>query len=68
MPAQKPRLAIFAIGHSTRPIDSFIELLTSQGVRQLLDIRTIARSRRNPQFNSDALADHCTPGASATST
>ena len=49
-------LTIFTIGHSTRPIERFIETLQSSGVKQLLDIRTIPKSRRNPQFNSDALA------------
>jgi uncharacterized protein (DUF488 family) len=49
-------LTIFTIGHSTRPIDEFIELLRSNGVGQLLDIRTIPKSRHNPQFNSDALS------------
>src|SRR6202034_524862 len=56
MPTATPPLTIFTIGHSTHPIDPFIELLTSNGVRQLIDIRTIPKSRRNPQFNSDALA------------
>jgi uncharacterized protein (DUF488 family) len=49
-------LTIFTIGHSTRPIAEFIELLRSNGVAQLLDIRTIPKSRHNPQFNSEALA------------
>ncbi|HXX20703.1 MAG TPA: DUF488 domain-containing protein [Candidatus Acidoferrum sp.] len=49
-------LTIFTIGHSTRPIDEFIDLLRSNGVTQLIDIRTIPKSRHNPQFNSDALA------------
>jgi uncharacterized protein (DUF488 family) len=53
--AQKP-LTIFTIGHSTRPIDEFIALLQKNGVGQLIDIRTLPKSRRNPQFNSDALA------------
>ncbi|HEX4002122.1 MAG TPA: DUF488 domain-containing protein [Candidatus Acidoferrales bacterium] len=58
---RKPRetehpLAIFTIGHSTRPIGEFLDLLRAQGIRQLLDIRTIPKSRRNPQFNTDALA------------
>jgi uncharacterized protein (DUF488 family) len=44
------------IGHSTRPIGEFIELLRSHGVEQLIDIRTIPKSRRNPHFNSEALA------------
>jgi uncharacterized protein (DUF488 family) len=52
----KNPLAIFTIGHSTRPIPEFIELLQSDGVVQLIDVRTIPKSRHNPQFNSDALA------------
>ena len=52
----KKRLALFTIGHSTRPIEAFIELLKSNGVRRLIDIRAIPRSRRNPQFSTEALA------------
>jgi Protein of unknown function, DUF488 len=51
----KPPL-ILTIGHSTRPIEEFIELLRQHGVERLVDIRTIPRSRHNPQFNGDALA------------
>jgi len=47
---------IFTIGHSTRPIDEFIRLLASNGVEQLIDIRTIPKSRHNPQFNGDSLS------------
>jgi len=54
-PDENP-LTIFTIGHSTRPITEFLELLRAHGIRQLLDIRTIPKSRRNPQFNTDALA------------
>jgi uncharacterized protein (DUF488 family) len=46
---------ILTIGHSTRPIDEFIGLLSSNGVERLIDIRTIPKSRHNPQFNSDSL-------------
>ena len=49
-------LSVFTIGHSTRPISEFLDLLRSNGIAQLLDIRAIPKSRRNPQFNSDALA------------
>jgi uncharacterized protein (DUF488 family) len=56
MAASKNPLTIFTIGHSTHPIEKFVELLQSNGVKQLIDIRTIPKSRRNPQFNSDALA------------
>jgi hypothetical protein len=47
---------ILTIGHSTHPIKEFIELLRQHGVERLVDIRTIPRSRHNPQFNGDALA------------
>jgi uncharacterized protein (DUF488 family) len=56
MPTEAPRLTIFTIGHSTHPIGHFIELLRANKIRRLIDIRTIPKSRRNPQFNSDALA------------
>ncbi|HVB87926.1 MAG TPA: DUF488 domain-containing protein [Candidatus Dormibacteraeota bacterium] len=49
-------LRLFTIGHSTRPIAEFIHILQSHGVQQLIDIRTIPKSRHNPQFNSDTLA------------
>lgn len=49
-------VVIFTVGHSTRPLDEFIELLRSNGVEQLIDIRTIPKSRHNPQFNSETLA------------
>lgn len=48
---------IFTVGHSTRPIDVFLDLLTGNDVKHLVDVRTIPRSRHNPQFNSDALAE-----------
>ena len=47
---------VFTIGHSTRPIEDFIHLLEVHGVKQLVDVRTIPRSRHNPQFNTDALS------------
>ena len=48
---------IFTIGHSTRPKEEFIGLLQAHGVEQLIDIRTVPRSRRNPQFNREALPE-----------
>lgn len=51
----KKKTIIFTIGHSTRTLDEFIELLRSNGVKRVMDIRTIPRSRHNPQFNGDAL-------------
>lgn len=47
---------IYALGHSTRPQEELIDILRSFGVSTLADIRTIPRSRHNPQFNPDGLA------------
>jgi uncharacterized protein (DUF488 family) len=44
----------FTIGHSTRPIDEFVALLTTAEVKLVVDVRTVPRSRTNPQFNRDA--------------
>ena len=49
--------AIFTIGHSTRPIAEFLALLQQVAVDTLVDVRSIPRSRTNPQFNVDALPD-----------
>ncbi|HET8719752.1 MAG TPA: DUF488 domain-containing protein [Candidatus Nitrosotenuis sp.] len=46
---------IFAVGHSTREIKSFLELLKAHSIDLLVDIRTIPRSRHNPQFNEENL-------------
>ncbi len=45
------RSFVFTIGHSTRPIDEFIHLLKSHGVQRIADVRTMPRSRFNPQFD-----------------
>ena len=47
---------ILTIGHSTRTIEEFIDLLKAHGAQLVVDIRTVPRSRRNPQFNEDTLA------------
>ena len=49
-------LPIFTIGHSTRTIEEFVSLLRAGGVEAVADIRTVPRSRTNPQFNPEALA------------
>lgn len=46
---------ILTVGHSTRPLDQFISILQSHRVALLVDVRTIPRSRRNPQYNIDTL-------------
>lgn len=46
---------IYTVGHSTRSFDELVALIASFEVSTLVDIRTIPRSRHNPQFNADAL-------------
>lgn len=48
-------MTIFTIGHSTRSAAELIALLREAGVDTLVDIRSVPRSRTNPQFNSDVL-------------
>jgi len=46
----------FSIGHSTRPLDEFLEILRGAQVTQLADVRAFPYSRRFPQFDGSALA------------
>jgi len=48
-------MLIHTLGHSTRPLTELIALLKENGVARLVDVRTVPRSRHNPQFNADAL-------------
>ena len=45
----------FTIGHSTRSLDELVSLLAPNDVRLLVDVRTVPRSRANPQYNADTL-------------
>jgi uncharacterized protein (DUF488 family) len=45
----------YTIGHSTRSIDELVELLQSAEIRLVADVRTVPRSRTNPQYNRDIL-------------
>ena len=47
---------VYTIGHSTRSIEAFVDLLRQHGVEVLVDIRTVPKSRRNPQFGQQELA------------
>ena len=49
------QLPFFTIGHSTRSIPEFVDLLRAGEVQTVIDIRTVPRSRTNPQYNEDAL-------------
>ncbi len=57
--------AIFTIGHSTGTIETFVEFLHARGVKRLIDVRTIPRSRHNPQFNRETLPDTLLPAGIA---
>ena len=48
---------IYTIGHSTRTIEAFVQLLRTGGVRRVIDVRSIPRSRTNPQYNLDVLGE-----------
>ena len=52
---KKKSYEIFSIGHGTKSIDEFARLLKTYEIQRVVDVRTIARSRHNPQFNKDIL-------------
>lgn len=54
---EQPSTVVLTVGHSTRPLEAFTELLRSHTVTRLVDVRTVPRSRHNPQFNRDTLPD-----------
>ena len=54
-PASEP--LICTIGHSTHPLDEFVSLLKINEVAHVLVVRTVPRSRQNPQFNKETLPD-----------
>jgi uncharacterized protein (DUF488 family) len=49
------RPILYTVGHSIRPIDEFLALLGAHGIEKVVDVRTIPRSRRNPQYDQTAL-------------
>src|SRR4051794_24911773 len=51
----------YTIGHSTRTLDEFVDLLRSAGASCVVDVRTVPRSRTNPQYNRDTLPDALAP-------
>lgn len=53
--AMMPDTRVLTVGHSNRTIEAFVDLLWTNGVAQVIDVRTIPRSRHSPQFNLDTL-------------
>jgi len=58
-------VTVWTIGHSTRTFDELVALLRAHAVDTLVDVRTVPRSRRHPQFEKDALARHLPESAIA---
>lgn len=46
---------VFMLGHSTLPIEKFTEILEANGIKLVVDVRTVPRSRTNPQFDRQSL-------------
>jgi uncharacterized protein (DUF488 family) len=59
--APQMALPFYTIGHGTRPLTEFVELLKSVEVALVVDVRTVPRSRTNPQYNADALPQSLEP-------
>jgi uncharacterized protein (DUF488 family) len=53
--------SLYTIGHSTRSLEQFVEIVKSFDVEMIVDVRTVPRSRRNPQYNLDTLAGLLAP-------
>ncbi len=54
---EKNSPVIFTIGHSTKTLDELIHILQAHSVKMVADIRTVPRSRHNPQFNRETLPE-----------
>ena len=48
-------MKLWTLGHSTRSSQEFLEILRAHGIKRVVDVRTIPRSRHNPQFNRESL-------------
>ena len=55
LPTEDMPLPFFTVGHSTRTIEEFIDVLRSADIGQVVDVRRLPGSNRYPQFNEDAL-------------
>lgn len=52
----KGPLEIYTVGHSTHSLDEFVDLLRAHGIRRVVDVRTVPRSRHNPQYNRETFS------------
>ena len=53
--SKAPETVVLTIGHSTRTLEEFVQLLEIYGLTLVVDVRTVPRSRHNPQFNKETL-------------
>jgi uncharacterized protein (DUF488 family) len=53
--ANRQQPVIWTVGHSTRPLDAFLEILTAADIKLLADVRRFPGSRRHPQFGQESL-------------
>ncbi|MGI8554623.1 MAG: DUF488 domain-containing protein [Dehalococcoidia bacterium] len=58
LPPPSTDLTVYTVGHSTHSIAEFVEILQAYDIEMVVDVRKIARSRHNPQFNEDELKEH----------
>jgi len=56
--ASESELTVYTVGHSTRSLNEFISLLKAYKVTMVIDVRTVPRSRHNPQFNKETFPDN----------
>ncbi len=59
--APMENVSVYTIGHSTRSIEQFVQTLKSFNVEMIVDVRTVPRSRTNPQYNLDTLPEQLSP-------
>ncbi|WP_368373250.1 DUF488 family protein [Pseudomonas brassicacearum] len=59
--APMENVSVYTIGHSTRTIEQFVQTLKSFNVEMIVDVRTVPRSRTNPQYNLDTLPEQLAP-------
>lgn len=50
-------MRVYTVGHSTHPIDEFLDLLRAHSIEAVVDVRTIPKSRHNPQFGQEQLSE-----------
>ena len=55
--AKTSETVVLTIGHSTRTLEEFVQLLETYHITLLMDVRSVPRSRHNPQFNKETLPD-----------